>query len=200
MRQAKGAIARVIAPEHAPTVSKEIAAPSTLRKYDKVEDLHDREVKLLCSRAGLLRGLQEMRQILAGQSITFADDSGSKKGIHYHVMRVITYLPEEDKVYCQTLKVAVLSDGTGKTLDESKRRAFEEANIDERLVEVHASDTASSIVGVNSSNPAESKGETERGRQRLGNSLVRNSECVAHAISNVAKAGGIAMSGTDPDW
>jgi hypothetical protein len=141
-----------------------------------------------------------MVKIIGEKPIVYADDSGTVSEIHYHVMRVLVYLAAERVVYVQTLAVHVLPDGSGQTLDESKQRAFTSAGLNERQVTVHASDTAATILGVNSANPELSKGESERGRQRLQNSLMFNSECLSHGLDNIAKAGALEMTGVDPDW
>ena len=193
-------VGAIITPSSADKVKKEVPAATTWRKYDVVDDLHDKRVRTGSSDASRQLVLQELAAIIADKPFVYADDSGTKKGIHYHLMKVLCYLPEERVVYQQTLAVNVLPDGTGEAMDESKQRTFAELKLDEKGVFVHASDTAATITGVNSKQPELSKGETERGRQRLANSLVFASECFSHALDNIAKAGGLKMTGVDPDW
>jgi hypothetical protein len=177
---------RLLQPAAAATVAAGLPAPTTLRKYTAIEDLHE---------------LQEIKTLIEkSNSYVYCNDSGAKDSNEHHAQLVCLYLSEEDVVARFVVDVGPLGSTTGAAYDKSKAQTFAELGIDERLETEHASDTCSSIVGINRAHPEQSKGMNALTSIRTGNFFTLVAECASHGEDLVLRAGMLSFCGRTNKW
>jgi hypothetical protein len=152
-----------------------------VRKFRDIQDVHE---------------LEEIKEIVnASDGFIYCNDSGAKDSNEHHAQLVCVYLPAEDVIVRFVISVDLIASTTGAAYDKSKAQTFAELGIDERKEIGHASDTCSSIIGINRAQPGKSKGMNALTAARTGNNGVLVIECVPHGLDLVLRYGMLAMCG-----
>lgn len=183
--QAKTLMPLVLQPEVAEPAAKGVAAPTTWKKFEDIEDEHNK-----C----------ETIEILTKLPFIYQQDSGKKQDVEHHAERVMAYLPDEDVVYQQLLGVRAIVSTKGADLADAQLETMKAFKLDPHLQLFSCSDTCASIVGQNAKSLPASKGLIERVRQQTDSILVKHTPCVSHGGDLGLRAGLLKMTGKDPVW
>jgi hypothetical protein len=175
----------VLSPLVAANAEQFIPADTTFKKYEVVQDHHNKE---------------ETTRLLQNRHFNFAQDSGKKQDVEHHIECISSYFKESDVVYLQLLGVRAVPSTKGVDLAQSQLLRMAEFGLNPMLQQFASSDTCASIVGQNSSDLSKSKGLIERVRQETKNILVKHIPCLNHCNDLALRAGLVAMVGEDQNW
>lgn len=156
-----------------------VPAEATLRKFEAVEDEHQRrEVRQLASEA---------------KCIIAAMDSGAKGDIEHCPQTVSFYLESDDVVVRVLLSVPTVVSTAGADVGSAQLAAWHGAGLDPLVQTATMSDTCSSMMGRH-------KGAVQIVRQQTGNLLVAALPCLNHILDLCDRKGLQAMSGRGDKW